>query len=420
MFRIAFCLFLLLTTTSFNVDYSDRPSEREEDAGLIAGIDAGREVLKGETVRLIKGTVGTRRVRISRRKYEDVPVIGITGREMAIAVLDPRNRISVVRAIKRDGSFEVLTPGIILSMRRENGINSDIACINPEGGRVVAVKYPVSNETKRFGTGPDVIEAIYTPYSREILTEQIVNRGLEVLDVLIDKAYARLNERGVLSRAFPGRKVTDILPQRILRVLLMNEHIDPGEFKTQGLTKSLVERVLTIVATNRDKAYAYSISSAGAYGLVQMIPSTYSLIATRYPAAGLKTSFHQGMADAVNAVMAQVLLCDADWQSIKSRQDIPAERVGPYLAASYNGGVGRVLSILAHSKEDWMEDPDLSRGPKKVVTEKVPVKVKTKRGRRVTRYVLKSYSQPIFKSETSKYVSQYHWIEDYLVAKADR
>jgi len=30
------------------------------------------------------------------------------------------------------------------------------------------------------------------------------------------------------------------------------------------------------------------------------------------------------------------------------------------------------------------------------------------------RYVVKSYVVPIFRSETSKYVSQYHWIKGYL------
>jgi hypothetical protein len=386
----------------------------------MANIQQGRELLRGEPVSLIKGTVGTRRVRVSRRRYKEIPITGIVGREMAIAILDSRGRIKVARAIKRDGSFEVLTPGIRLLMRRENGINSDIACIDPDGGRVVAVKYPVTNERGRFGSGPDVIEAIYTPYSREIETEQVIHKGMEVMDDLIHKAYIRLNERSVLSRAFPGRKVTEILPKQILRVLLLNEHIDPSEFKSQGLAGPLAERVLTIIATNRERAYAYSISSAGAYGLVQMIPSTYSRIANRYPSAGLHPRFHQGMADSVNAVMAQVLLCDADWQAIKTKQDIPAERIGPYLAAAYNGGVGRVLSILTHRKEDWMEDPDISGGPKKIVTQKVPIRVRTKRGRRVTRYVLKSYSQPIFKNETSKYVSQYHWIEDFLVAMTNR
>jgi hypothetical protein len=31
--------------------------------------------------------------------------------------------------------------------------------------------------------------------------------------------------------------------------------------------------------------------------------------------------------------------------------------------------------------------------------------------------VTKSYTQAIFKNETSKYVSQYHWINDYLMAR---
>jgi hypothetical protein len=420
MFRVGFCLFLILVSTTFSFNGNDRAIERKDNAGLIAQIKEARGLLKGETVKLIKGTVGNRRVRIGRRKYNDVPIIGIVGREMAIAILDSRGQIRVVRAIKKEGSFEVLTPGVQLLMRRENGINSDIACIDPEGGRIVAVKYPVTNERGRFGSGPEVIEAVYTPYSREIQTEQILYVGMQVMDDLIDKAYKRLNERRVVSHAFPGQYVTEILPKHVLRVLLLNEHIDPSEFKSQGLAAPLAERVLTIIATNREKAYAYSISSAGAYGLVQMIPSTYSRVVKRYPTAGLLPSFHQGMADAVNAVIAQILLCDADWQAIKTRQDIPAERIGPYLAAAYNGGVGRVLSILAHSKEDWMEAPDMSSRPRKVVTQKVPVKVRNRRGRRVTKYVLKSYSQPIFKNETSKYVSQYHWIEEFLVSKVNR
>jgi hypothetical protein len=33
--------------------------------------------------------------------------------------------------------------------------------------------------------------------------------------------------------------------------------------------------------------------------------------------------------------------------------------------------------------------------------------------------VLKSYTQPVFRSETSKYVRQYHWINDYFVARVE-
>ncbi len=328
--------------------------------------------------------------------------------------MDGEGAINTVRAIKRDSGLEVLTPGYVISMRKENGINSDFACITPAGGKVLAIKYPVSNEGNRFGNVGDVIEAVYTPYSAEIKTDVVIKRGLEIQEEIIEKAYARLREKRVFSRAFPGKMVVEAIPREVLRVLLMNEHIDPGEFKTEGLTRPLVEKVLTIIATNKEKAYVYSISRAGARGLVQMIPSTYSLLLGRYPAAGLNPSFVAGMSDPVNAVMAQVLLCDSDWQTIKTRADIPADRIGPYLAAAYNGGVGRVLSILADDETDWMEAPDMSDRPTKTVSQKVRVKVRTRRGRTQTRYILKSYTVPIFKSETSKYVSQYHWINDFL------
>ena len=413
MIKVAVC-FLALLSGGFAFDAG--PDGHANN--LLKKIDEGRARLKKESVQMIMGTVGTRRIRISRRRYKDVPVTGIVGREMALAILDADGAIRVARAIKRDPGFEVLTPGFTLSMRRENGINSDIACVEPPGGKVVAVKYPVSNESSRFGPGELVIEAVYTPYSAEIGTEEVIKRGIDVQNGFIEKAYSHLCDRGVLSRAFPGRRVVDVIPKDILRVLLLNEHIDPGEFKSAGVTRPLVERVLTVIGTNHDKAYAYSISPAGARGLVQMIPSTYSLLLSRYPGAGLKSNFASAVGDPINAVTAQVLLCDSDWEAIRARSDLPAERVGPYLAAAYNGGVGRVLTVLSHDEMEWMEEPDQSRRPTMTVSKRVAVRVRSRSGRVTKRYVTKKYTQPIFKNETSKYVSQYHWINDYLSARA--
>ena len=416
MGRVAFCLLLVLTATSFKIVDRDGKTQSAGE-GLLKSIEKARKTLEPESVQLLKGTVGTRRVRVGRRRYQDVPITGIVGREMALAIMDSEGEIRVARAIKRDEALEVLTPGFILSVRRDNGVNSDIAVVMPAGGKVLAVKYPISNEGNRFGPGDEVIEAIYTPYSAEIKTGEVIERGIEIQTDLIKKAYSRLTERAVYSRAFPGRKVVDVVPQDVLTVLLMNEHIDPGMFKSAGHARPLVEQVLTIIATNGEKAYAYSISSAGARGLVQMIPSTYRLIAGRYPAARLEPNFLVGMGDPVNAIIAQILLCDSDWESIKTHSEIGADRIGPYLAAAYNGGVGRVLSALRNDEQEWMESPDLSRRPTKTVTVKVPVRTRTRRGRSRVTYVLKSYTQPIFMSETSKYVSQYHWINDFFVAR---
>lgn len=407
---VVFLLIAILTASAFT-HFETKPTDP-----LLDRIEEGRERLKDETVKLLMGTVGTRRVRVGRRNFIDVPITGIVGREMALAVMEPSGKIRIARAIKRDPGFELLTPGFTLSVRRENGFNSDIQCIEPPGGKVLAVKYPVSNEGQRFGSGPPVIEAIYTPYSAEIKTDAVVQRGIEVADRFIEKAYGRLSSRGILSRALPGRRVTEAIPRDVLRVLLVNEHIDPGEFKSAGYARGLAERVLTIIGTNREKAYAYSISPAGARGLVQMIPSTYALLLNKYPSAGLPSNFFSCMADPVNAVMAQVLLCDADWESINARMFIPRDRVGPYLAAAYNGGVGRVLSVLAHDQTEWMESPDSNNRPTMTVTQRVPVRVKS-RGRVRRKYVVRSYTRSIFRNETSKYVSQYHWINDFFTER---
>jgi hypothetical protein len=417
MTRVAVSLLIILLTSSFKP--KDSVTEFE-DRSLLSKIKKARELVKDERTQLLKGTVGTRRVRVGRHKFQDIPVEGIVGREMALAIMNPEGEIRIARTIKRDNGLEVLTPGFVISMRRENGINTDFACISPAGGRVLAVKYPISNEGNRFGTDEPVIEAVYTPYSGEIKTEEVIKKGVEVQEHFIRKAYAKLADRKVLSQAFAGQKVVDVIPVEVLQVLLVNEHIDPGEFRTVGLTQALVERVLTVIATNEEKAYAYSVSRAGARGLVQMIPSTYALIANKYPTAGLMRDFSRGMADPVNAIMAQVLLCDADWQTIRTRSDIPAERIGPYLAAAYNGGVGRVLSILAHNETDWMEEPEANRKPTKTVTERVAIKVRRRGGRAKTVYVSKSYSVLIFKNETSKYVSQYHWISDYFASMGEK
>jgi hypothetical protein len=389
------------------------------EEGDLARVSEARLLLSGEKVALQKGVVAMRQVKVSRHRYKDIAVMGIVGREVALAVLDAEGKFHVVRGVKRDNQgFETLTPGYALTLRRENGINSEFVCVNPPGGRILAIKYPVSNERGRFGGNAEVIEAVYTPYSKEIDSLELVRQGLEVQGGLIEQAYERLKTRKVRSRAFDGRLITEVVPRDVLQVLLINEHIDPGEFHSADMAEGLARKVLIVIGANGRQAYAYSISKAGARGLVQMIGSTYGLLLKRYPEAGLTPDFTAGMSDPVNAVMAQVLLCDSDWGAIRPRFAVGAGQVGPYLAAAYNGGVGRVLALLANEQEEWMENPDLNRRPAQTISRRIAVRGRSRRGRVQKRYVVKHYVVPIFRNETSKYVSQYHWIKSYLDARS--
>src|ERR1044071_8208686 len=121
MTRFTVCFLLSIAALGFSVvggiDHSDRV--------LLDKIKQARHELRDERVQLIKGVVGTRQVRVGRRKDATIPVMGIVAREMAIAVMDSQGVITVARAVKRTEGFQVQTPGFNLSMRRENGINSD-------------------------------------------------------------------------------------------------------------------------------------------------------------------------------------------------------------------------------------------------------------------------------------------------------
>jgi hypothetical protein len=417
MHKILLAIVLFVPVVSFHFYGVVAQGEQAKSFNLMHKIDEARELAKKENVQMITGVVGTRRVRIGRRRYKDVPITGVIGREVALAIMDAEGKIAIVRAMKNDSGFHVQTPGYQLYVRRENGLNSDISCVTPAGAKVLALKYPISNENGRFGVSEPVVQAVYTPYSGEIKTEEVIKHGIKVQSEFIDKAYSHLKERKIYSRAFEGKLVTDVIPKDICTVLLMNEHIDPGEFKNESNAKALVERVLTIIGTNRDKSYCYSISSAGAHGLVQMIPSTYRRMESLYPSAGLASNFAVGMCDPVNSIMAQVLLCDSDWHSMRAHGEIPVGRVGPYLAASYNGGVGRVISCLSHDEANWMEAPEDNQTPTQTVTRKVAVRVRTRRGGHRTAYISKSYTTPIFRSETNKYVRQYHWINNFFAAR---
>jgi hypothetical protein len=80
------------------------------------------------------------------------------------------------------------------------------------------------------------------------------------------------------------------------------------------------------------------------------------------------------------------------------------------------------MSILGDDEVGWMEAPDANNKPTKTVSYRVPVKVRVKQGRRTrmkTVYVTKSFTQAIFRNETSNYIKQYHWIENALVGIKD-
>src|SRR4051812_7115161 len=121
--------------------------------------------------------------------------------------------------------------------------------------------------------------------------------------------------------------------------LMITEHVDPLHMKYVGIEQCIHEVLITIAA-NREHAYAYAKSSAGARGLAQFIDDSYQMVRENYPKALLEPDFERGMSDLHNAVLASVLLLDLELthlprdtfaQVVDSSQQFAA-----FLAAGYN------------------------------------------------------------------------------------
>ncbi len=234
-----------------------------------------------------------------------------------------------------------------LKVRFSNGVNSDYS-VDAEGRSVVvAVRYPVLRSVSGKKGVYTIDEVVYTPYSRPLHTEATVALGERYVDALVEEVYARLREEGVKSRAFSDRLLVDVIDPAMVKAIAAIEHLDESSLEKD--TDRALERFFVIMGTNPGAAYNYSRSSAGALGLVQFIPSTYTALAARSGGV-LDGNFERAMTSHQTAIRAQVMYLDVLLTEFSSEvreqfaQD--PERINEYIVAAYNGGSGRVRRAI--------------------------------------------------------------------------
>jgi hypothetical protein len=269
------------------------------------------------------------------------------------------NFLLAVKDLKEEKIWPVLitnagcaTRGFEVSKKHGKGVGSRFEVRYPDDMVILALRTTVRAGKNSFE------EVVYTPYSPDIDTLRVRQRGYDYLRDQIEQAYADLKGRRVRLGGFE-RLDGDISPVEVALVLSIIEHIDPLRFVTceKGQELTLVREVLTVIGANTADAYAYSKSPAGARGLFQFIPDTYKRIVRKYPRAGLKKDFVEGCTDHVNAAKASLLLFDADLDSLPDHR-IAAMRhnimeTGRYLAAAYNCGAARVHASATRCRNGW-------------------------------------------------------------------
>ena len=251
--------------------------------------------------------------------------------------------IQVVRVHPKLGAR---SGNIIVEPGKSNGVNTKFTIVYPEHHVVLALKRAVRQ-------GVSFREAVYTPYSEGLDIPEVRSEGLEYLKNVLARAKHDLLRKRVTPISSPSFIADDVS-----LTLAIIEHIDPLKFESGKYTpEKLIHETLVILGANKENAYRYSASKAGARGLFQFIPDTYKRIARLYPRAELKRDFIPGMEDHENAAKASFLLFDADMRALNDGEKGQilgdSQALGRFLASSYNCGAGRTKGAMDRHGENW-------------------------------------------------------------------
>jgi len=205
------------------------------------------------------------------------------------------------------------------------------------------VQYPI----ERNGQLSEV--AYYVSTHPGVVNAEVINAGKLYVRNTIDVAREKLRTSGI----YIAPQIADIA-ERLATV----EHVDHLRFRTEP-HPTIYNDIFTLFALNEGDTYRYAVSSAGAGGMVQMIPSTYRIVRSRYPMINLMPDFVEGMRNHVNASQAMLLYMQMTWDDLASR-DIVADALDKgiatqtdLMAAGYNSNPSRLPIYIKRGGAGW-------------------------------------------------------------------
>ncbi len=226
-----------------------------------------------------------------------------------------------------------------------NGVNTPIIIfdIYNQAQQPLLVQYPI----EKYGRFVEM--SYYISTHPGIVTPETVNAGRLYIRSILDAARADLREKGI----FIQPKVVDIAEK-----LALVEHVDHYRFRTEFHPK-IYNDVYTLYALNQGQTYRYSVSSAGAGGMVQMIPATYRMIRSRYYQVGLTPDFVSGMRDHLNASKAMLLYMQMTWNELIASDTVFNAMQNGFatqeqlMSAGYNSNPNRLPLYIRRGGAGW-------------------------------------------------------------------
>jgi hypothetical protein len=248
------------------------------------------------------------------------------------------------------GADVVLTTTQGLNVRlqivRSNYVNTAVVISEAATGKQLTplvVEYPI----EKFGRFREM--AYYTSAHPALVSPEVTKHGQSYVRNMLDLAAQRLKDKGKTI----SPETVDIAER-----LCLVEHVDHDRFRRED-RKRLYEEVYALYSLNELDTYRYSVSSAGAGGMVQMIPSTYQMVRRMHPGVGLNPDFVAGMRNHGNALEAMLLYMQDTWSGLALNEEVlnaltdKSATRAELMAAGYNSNPARLPLYLRRGGTAW-------------------------------------------------------------------
>jgi hypothetical protein len=269
------------------------------------------------------------------------------------ALLPETSQIHLIRLEKRaflmKGSDIPATTSLGLPVEvliiRANGVNTAVNVFDERNHALVplVVEFPI----ERRGVFREM--AYYTSAHPALLSSELTKAGQSYVNSMVDLAAQRLRDKG----APIPRNLVDVAKR-----LCIVEHVDHERFRNENRV-SLFEEIYSLYALNELDTYRYSVSSAGAGGMVQMIPWAYQLERQRHPGVGLNPDFVLGMRNHGNALEAMLLYMQDTWADLLANEDVQSALASKQatqtelIAAAYNSNAAKLPGYIRRAGAGW-------------------------------------------------------------------
>jgi hypothetical protein len=250
--------------------------------------------------------------------------------------------------LKRDSEVTLPTSlGTLVSVRvlRANGVNTAVTVQDNAGQSLVplVVEFPI----EKRGVFKEM--AYYTSAHPALLSRDLTNAGRAYVRSMLDLAAKRVREKGIVV----SPQLIDIAER-----LCLVEHVDHQRFKNENRL-ALYDEIFSLYALNELDTYRYAVSTAGAGGMVQMIPWAYNLVRQRHPGVGLTPDFVVGMRTHSNALQAMLLYMHDTWNDLAANSEVQyalSSKLATQeelMAAGYNSNAAKLPGYLRRGGSGW-------------------------------------------------------------------